>query len=140
MFGAINFKRFGKPLAVVVLLSILLISFSSFKPDSSIARYRSISASPMSGKTTSPRYKHPIMILQHDCRCQREASLRQLAETSIAQHTKYAASHGYVYEVSSNNFLPEEGWEGAGFLNKIHLILKLVLAELDHEEPVEWIL
>lgn len=80
------------------------------------------------------------MILQHNCHCKEEDILIELADASILQHRKYAERHGYVYEVSDGNMVPKEGWSGQGYVNKVLLLFKMVLAELDRENPVEWIL
>lgn len=80
------------------------------------------------------------MILQHNCHCQNQESLRRLTEVSREQHSKYAAAHGYVYEMSDGNFVPKDGWGGQGYLNKVHLLMKVILAEMDGEQPVEWVM
>lgn len=79
------------------------------------------------------------MILQHNCHCQQQ-SLQELVEVSRYQHEKYANAHGYVYEMSSGNFLPKEGWGGAKFMNKVHLLIKVILDEMDREDSVKWVM
>ena len=86
-----------------------------------------------------PRFKHPIMILQYNCHCQ-AIELQRLAQSSVEQHAKYASAHGYVHRSSSGQFLPRTGWHGSPFMNKIHLLLRVALEEIEREDGVQWIM
>ena len=105
--------------------------------------YLAQTAEPVADAVT--RFTHPILVLQHDCRCKglylsEVDSYNNLASVSERQHREWAGAHGYVYRLSTGQYVPKEGWGGSDYLNKVWLALQIILEELEREDGVEWIM
>ena len=152
-------KRYQKPLAVLVVLCLILTGItyttdpSNLTRLSTVLRDRPTLQSPQSSSTSSntdpahhgPRSRHPILILQHDCKCRllfhkSDEHAASLSELSERQHRQYAEAHGYVYRLSTGQYVPRQGWGGSNYMNKVFLTLQVMLEELEREDRVEWIM
>ena len=105
----------------------------------------------------SPRFKHPVMILQHfslpttlhpDYPGGFEGILRadRLAKYSKINHERYAKTYGYVYEYDETQYVPIKEdrtiTRNEKSFNKIWMLLRVMLEEMKRpeDERVEWIM
>ncbi|CAK9780230.1 hypothetical protein CC85DRAFT_283357 [Cutaneotrichosporon oleaginosum] len=116
-------------LGVLIGAGVLLVIFLTHPFYESWHGFEAISKSRRLLAYRSPTAKHPILIVQH-------LPKGSLATASRASHALYAKAWGYRYSGDSGKYV-EDG--PRGFLNKEHVLRRVLLRELRSEQPAQWI-
>jgi hypothetical protein len=157
-----SIKRYQKPLAILTVLCLLVTgltyttypsAFPTVFTDGSLSHFPQLGGSSLSHDCAilepqsppQPRFKHPILLLQYDCQCRlvyhgADDHAALLKNLSARQHQEYADAHGYVYRLTTGQYVPREDWPGSNYMNKVFITLQVILEELGRDDRVEWVM